>query len=444
MCRRGSATMRPLVRLTRAVYFRSIANIRSASSSRRSDFRLLVVILLVALTSASTSNAQYDWSPHLGEQLTGFEKYWFGKWDLEVRSLKGMIDWKHYSDPIKSDVGLVSRINREAMRRSAADSTESVVHRSQSIVRSDGRVSSTTYLDPKTGKTLQRELFRYDDDGRLVEWRPVRDPSDVSYASIARTLFVGTLPAGRSQHFSYYADGTLKNWHACGVTGPGADSCSDTSLEFSPAGKLVAFSWLKNDYHLKRDASGRLVRVEIVNGVNGYRQVMEMQFDDVIIRERFVDSLNVGRENTVAKGMNGSILQYRVPSSAGSMQYSTTTWTYDSSGNISEIQKGLEHYLFERDKSGLVTMIQQSSAGPNLFRAFDENGVLISQTPALEYNRFDLVENGSEAFTYRDDGLLSNITVNSEIADSIARLDIEYEFRRKLRAPTRKTDARDR
>ncbi|NNE34793.1 MAG: hypothetical protein HKN13_06135, partial [Rhodothermales bacterium] len=160
---------------------------------------ICVAFAIAVFICPRTAYSQYDWSEHFGPQETGFEKYWFGEVDLEVRGLRGMIDWKHYSAGVQDSAYATKKIVTKAYRVDRSTEEEQPVYSSFSLLDTGGRQTSTTYLDPRTGKVIQRVAFRYDEHGRLVEWKPVKDPRDVAYAPTAQTIYSGSPPVGRSQ-----------------------------------------------------------------------------------------------------------------------------------------------------------------------------------------------------------------------------------------------------
>ncbi len=400
------------------------------TSARRSLRPLLAgfVFLSAVLTTAQVTQAQYSWDAHFGPQQTGFEKHWFGNWEIEMLPLRGMINRSYYESDGLWQRG-VRKIRREVTRVDMSAGSERVVHRSFSLVNSHGQITATVYLDPQTGKQVQRESFKYDAAGRLLEWRPVRAPEDVPVASIAETFYPERLPYGRYQTFRYHDDGTLKAWQGCT---PGksrrSQQCDDAYIKFDGDGRISEFIWLEDVFSITRDADGNVSRVVSQNRNSGDGFDMTIRYDDFVVREQYVMADSSVAENIVARDSEGRVVQYQIASRDTPELYSTVTWDYNAAGQMASIRRGLDTYSFEYDSGGNLQRVEQSVLPRVVARTFDKAGRLISQSPPLRYNRFDLIEQGTEKVTYDDQGQVSRITVYDGDGAELGHVRFSYEY----------------
>lgn len=389
---------------------------------------MTIGILLLAMLSAREAASQYAWNEHFGPQPTGFEMQWFGNWEVEMVPMRGMIDRAWYESDRRAEQG-VRKIRRKVVRNDMGGDGQRVVHESMSLVDADGRVTATVYFNPHTHKQVQRESFTYDEAGRLLEWRPVMDPDEVAFASIARTAYPGRLPYGRYQTFRYHENGNLKEWRACT---PGRDRrsqrCDDAYVTFDTAGRLTGFFWLEQAYELERDEKGNLSRATAKNRKGKTTLDLKVQFDDIVIREKFTTGDSTQVENVATRDSRGRIVQYRVSSPDTPGYYSTITWEYDEAGRIAGIRKGLDTYKFSYDNQGRLLKVEQTVLPQLITREYDKKGRIVAQTPPMEYNRYDLVEFGSERFEYTDDGLVASITAIDDAGNAVGVVTFEYEY----------------
>jgi YD repeat-containing protein len=394
----------------------------------------LAIILILAALASRDARSQYAWDEHFGSQPTGFEKRWFGNWEIEMVPMRGMIDRGWYESESRAERG-VRQIRRKVVRNDKAGTGKRVVHESLSLVNADGRITATVYFNPQTRKQVQRESFKYDESGRLLEWRPVLDPAEVAIASIAQTAYPGRLPFGRYQTFRYYEDGTLKEWRACT---PGRDrrsqQCDDAYVTFDTAGRITGFIWLELAYTLERDAGGNVARVVATNRKRKTTLDLHVHYDDIVIRERFATEDSTLVENFTTRDSRGRVVQYKMTSPDTPGYYSTITWDYDAAGRITGIRRGLDTYAFSYDERGRLTTVQQSVLPLTINREYDERGRLSVQSPPLEYNRYDLVEVGKERFVYTEDGLPASITAVDTDGNEVGVVTFEYEYSSSARA----------
>ena len=406
---------------------RTIRSMRRVTPPTSPVFIRCLSTAIVALLTVSDVSGQYDWTRHLGTQQTGFEKHWFGTWDLEVRTMRGMVDWNYYSGTKASSWGGLKKIVRRATRIDRADSSRHLVHHSETLFDPNGRPSVTVFLDPITGRPIQRELLKFDGMGRLLEWRPVKDPADVAFAPVTRTLFEDVLPVGRTQSFTYFPDGRLQRWNACLSDGRRNQRCDEAYAVFDSTEKVIEFAWLDARYRLKRNDQGNVEQIEIVDNRGRDTTTIVVQHDDLLVREKYVDVRFDGMERIASKTSGGRLAQYRIPSAPGSLQYSTTAWEYDAENRLTAIRKGLQEFRFGYDSAGHVVSAGESASGLTVTRTFDSSGRLSSQSPPRFYNRFDLVEQGIERFVYDSDGRLAAVNVFDQTGAKVAELTFEYE-----------------
>ncbi len=387
--------------------------------------------LLVLVSIAGPARAQFDWSGHLGQQLSGFEKHWFSSWEMENTSLRGMIDRSYYESNTLAEHD-IRRINRTVERPDRSGGGSTTIHRSTSLVDADGRITATLYFNPQTGKQVQRESFKYDDAGRLLEWRPLRDQADVPVASIATTIYNRMLPSGRYQRFLYHDNGQIREWAACT---PGRDRrsnpCADAYVRFDSSGLVNQFIWRDEIYTLARDIAGTMVgatRTSASGRISRRDFTLSMQHDDFVLREQVVTPDSVIAENIVARDSKGRVAQYQIGSIDDPDYYTTVTWTYDDAGRLTSLVRGLERFDFQYDDAGRLARVDQSSGTSTMAWRYDDDGRLIAQTPPMQYNRYDLIEEGEERYAYDDDGLLESITVVAEDGTVLGRISFTYEF----------------
>jgi hypothetical protein len=390
--------------------------------------RSAIALSLVLVLTTVPASAQYSWDAHFGPQQTGFERTWFGNWEIEILPVRGMIDRSVYESDRLASRG-VRKINRTVTRHDRAGMGSRVVHKSVSLVNSDGRVTATVYKNPQTGKQVQRESFKYDDSGRLLEWRPVRDPQEVPIASIAATAYAGHRPYGRYQMFRYYPDGTLMEWRACT---PGRDrqsqACEDAYIKFDSAGRIIEFIWLEDVFRIQRDGDGNIESVESAHRGREKGFEMTIRYDDFVVRERYMNADSSVVENIVARDSQGRVVQYQIASLDTPGYYSTVTWDYADHGQLASIVRGLDSYVFAYDKAGRLTAVDQTVLPRTIRREYDERGRLSLQSPPLAYNRFDLLEEGSEVHRYDEAGLLLSISVVTTDGTELGVVDFDYEY----------------
>jgi len=387
----------------------------------------MLLTLAAALDSNEMARAQYAWDTHFGPQPTGFELHRFGNWELEMIAFRGMIDRAYYESDRRAELG-VRRVHR-TVTRFDRDGTRRVIHESTSLVDASGRMTATLYLNPHTHQQVQRESFKYDDGGRLVEWRPVKDPGEVAVASIAQTTYPGRLPYGRYQTFRYNDDGSLAEWRACN---PGRERrsrrCDEAYIRFDSTGRISEFVSLEETYRLERDEAGNLSRVTATRRSGRVTLDVSVRYDDIVIRERHATKDSSIVENIATRDSRGRIVQYKTTSPANPDYYSTTTWEYDESGRLSGITRGLDRHDFGYNESGNLVSVDQSVLPASIRRTYDPSGRIIEQTPPMSYNRYDLVDTGTERISYTNDGLLASIRVFDATGNELGVVSFEYEY----------------
>src|SRR5690606_17065054 len=236
-------------------------------------------------------------------------------------------------------------------------------------------------------------------------------------------------PYGRYQTFRYHENGNLKEWRACT---PGRDRrsqrCDDAYVKFDAAGRLSGFFWLELAYTLERDTAGNLARVVAVNRKGTTKLNLEIHYDDIVIREKVYAEDSTTVENVATRDSRGRVVQYRMSSPENPDYYSTITWEYDAAGRMVGIRRGLDSYAFSYDKGGHLSKVEQTILPQVITREYDKQGRLVAQTPPMEYNRYDLVEVGSERFAYTEEGLLASITAIDEAGNEVGVVSFEYEY----------------
>ncbi len=392
------------------------------------------LLLAAALTAsgalAETASGQYDWSAHLGPRPTGFEQSRFGRWDLEVVSIRGMIDRAYYeSAPLAS--GRVRKVS-EVTRAVGPDSSKGqTFRRSTTYADRQGRITRIEYGDPLTGKVIQRETFTYDDGGRLVEWRRARPPSEVFVASIASTLYPDRAPYGMAQKFAYDDGGQLKEWRACAIVADQhLEKCDEDFVRFDGSGRIVGFGWPRSSFEIRRDLDGNAVTIVESDVASSSEQELFVEWGNGSLEERFVSGDDDSPANRAWFDDSGRMVQYRVVSASDADFYWTATWSHDSRGLPTRIQKGLDVYNLEYDTAGRLTSIEQSLEPKKIRRSFDASGRLILQEPPLFYRRLDPTSTGSERYTYSSTNMVERIEVRDATGRPVAETHFQYHGRR--------------
>ncbi len=381
------------------------------------------------LVVVTTTSAQYDWTPHLGPQQTGFEQTKFGTWDLELMSVRGMIDRGFYESASYRTRRVRKIIEETRSPDAEASGPGNVFRRTTTHVDRRGRITSIEYGDPLTRKVIQRESFKYDDEGRLTEWRRARPPSEISVASISRILYPGRGPYGMAQTFEYFADGTLREWRACAIAvEQRLESCDEDYLTFDARGRIVAFGAGGQQVTITRAVDGNAVRIESREASRAEPFVLDVKRGGQI-REVPDDTEDSAAGNRSWTDAEGRIVQYRVSGSGTPAYYWTATWEYGSAGKPTAIQKGLDLYRFDYDSRGRLVRIEQSLDPRIILRTYDAAGRLSTQQPPLFYRRMDPAMIGEERYTYDENGWLTAISVRDSAGQPVAETEFTYAGR---------------
>lgn len=373
-----------------------------------------------------TSRAQYDWTPHLGPQPTGFEQTKFGTWDLELISVRGMIDRSYYETTSHRAASVRKIVEETRSPDTEASGPGKVFRRTTTHLDRKGRITNIEYGDPLTRKVIQRESFKYDDEGRLTEWRRARPPSEVSVASISRILYPGKGPYGMAQTFAYYADGKLREWRACTIAvEQRLESCEEDYLTFDANGRIVAFGGGGQQVMIARAVDGNAVRIESRETGVAEPIVLEVK------RSGQIREVPAGVKDNTAGNRSwtdgeGRIVQYRVSGSGTPAYYWTATWEYGRTGRPTAIQKGLDVYRFGYDSGERLVRIEQSLDPRIILRTYDAAGRLVTQQPPLFYRRMDPAMIGEERYSYDAQGRLTSISVRDSAGQPVAETEFTY------------------
>ncbi|NNE47804.1 MAG: hypothetical protein HKN37_14210 [Rhodothermales bacterium] len=387
----------------------------------------VAAVVWLCVAAPFPAYGQYDWTRHLGPRPTGFELERFGTWDLEPLSLRGMVDRAYYeSDLLRSSA---VRSIAEVTRVVAADgeSVGQVFRRSRSHVDRSGHIKTIEYEDPLTKRVVQRESFTFDENGRLERWSRSRSPSEVLVASITRTQYPGAAPYGMAQTFSYYDDGSLKEWRAC-ITSVNQklQACDEDYLRLDRSARIVEFGWSGKSVTIERDIEGNASGIEIRNLATNDVEQHEIVLQDGAVIEKKGEVV-VGRSFFDDRGR---LIQHQSHSAEEREYYTTLTWTYDDEGRVISITKAFDSYSFGRDEDGRIVSVDQTMIPHSIRMKFDAAGRVLDQQPPLFFRRLSPGAGGTESYAYDQAGLLDEIVVRDPEGSHVARTDFTYSYRR--------------